>query len=187
MRDQARTHSFEEKIDPSAFQGQHPGMRQHPGMQRQHPGMQGQHPGMRSPRGIPGEFGDMDQMGKESMTNDQVNPQTVQKPEDFFTYLEIGFLTFIGLFVINVYFGKSKNYKYAKEWYYANKEYLFKNHSHIGVILDKRQEAIALMKFSYSNYKVYCSGRVNIKYLVCSVEVLLCLNSLNQDTIFLGQ
>jgi hypothetical protein len=181
--------------DPNAFRrnvnpgmGGHPGMQMggHPGMQAGGPGMQMGHPGMQmgGPGGKrPGKMGKQ-RMGKNGMQmggqpempeeyDENGNP--IQKVEDFVwvTTYEICFISFVLLFILNVFIGKARNYKFAKNWYFTNKEYLFNNYAHIGVILDKKKEAIALMKDSYSTYKVYASGRINCKWLMCSLEVIL--------------
>lgn len=107
------------------------------------------------------------------MTDDYGENSQQQEQLDFYiTTYEICFIVFTILFVFNVFIGKARNYKFAKTWYFSNKQYLFNNYSHIGVIIDKKKEAIALMKDSYSTYKIYSSGRINCKWLMCSLEVI---------------
>jgi hypothetical protein len=169
-------HGTEEAYRDEIHQGMNMG---HPGMQKGgHPGMEmGRHPGKnrmgKNRMGKPGPgMGGMSghpEMGEEYDEMGQPLHTPVYDP--IITTYEMYLILFALLFLINMFIGKARNYKFAKVWYFANKEYLFNNYSHIGVIIDKKKEAIALMKETYSTYKVYASGRINCKWMMCSLEV----------------
>jgi hypothetical protein len=146
----------------------------HPGMKKGgHPGMEmGRHPG-KNRMGKPGSgMGGMSgHPGMEEQYDEMGQPIQTPVYDPIITTYEMYLIMFALLFVINLFIGKTRNYKFAKAWYYANKEYLFNNYSHIGVLIDKKKEAIALVKETYSTYKVYASGRINSKWMMCSLEV----------------
>ena len=153
----------------------------HPGMQMDQTNRrsenQGNHRNRRNERGGIGINGNPEmgyqRDGAHLMENE--NGEYNQKQQGFDNYLlsnyEIGLILFFLIFIFNIFIGKARNYKFAKKWYFSNKQYLFQNYSHIGVIIDKKKEAIALMKDSYNTYKVYSSGRINCKWLMCTLEV----------------
>lgn len=167
---------YRNEINPEMNMG-HPGMKKagHPGMEMGgHPGngrmgkmgknRMGHGPGMGmgGMNGQPGMGEEYDETG-----------QPIQTPiyDPILSNYEICLIVFALIYVVNMFIGKGRNYKFAKVWYFTNKDYLFNNYSHIGVIIDKKKEAIALMKDSYSTYKVYASGRINCKWMMCTLEV----------------
>ena len=178
-------HGEEFEADPIHRREAHAGMHSgHPGMQRGgHPGMEkGPHTGkrrmgkmgkQRMGKHVPGQNGMPGQMGMGEDYDDMEDQTQAPVDNSLMSNHEIGLILFLLLFILNMFIGKSRNYKFAKAWYFANKEYLFNSYSHIGVITDKKNEAIALMKETYSTYKIYASGRVNCKWMMCSLEVFL--------------
>lgn len=79
--------------------------------------------------------------------------------------------SFVILFIINCYIGKSKNENLAKKWYVANKYFFEENYAHLGHGREITAETAPLLKESYNSFKFYASGRVFIKRFLTRMEV----------------
>lgn len=79
--------------------------------------------------------------------------------------MEIGFVSFILLFVIWYYFGKKRNERIVLWWYEAAKELLGANFASVGDGAPIRKETETL-------FFCYCSGRINVDGMLITLELL---------------
>jgi len=87
-----------------------------------------------------------------------------------YEYCMAGFVLF---FIIACFFGKTSNESLAMKWFNANKSFYTYNYAHIGHENNYSNFNLSspFLVDSYSNFKFYASGRVNVNYMLVNIEL----------------